>query len=76
MPFPCSNKRELLREFSMHFFSAVDDTRVVLRDSDASVLGSDYINANYIKVIIKAALKSGLMTADDSAAFLCARFAS
>ena len=26
----------------------VDHTRVILKDSDPSVIGSDYINANYI----------------------------
>lgn len=31
-------------------FSSVDTTRVALRDVDESVPGSDYINANYIKV--------------------------
>ena len=28
-----------------------DHTRVMLKDSDPRVLGSDYINANYIKVL-------------------------
>lgn len=32
---------------------SVDTTRVALRDVDESVPGSDYINANYIKVLGK-----------------------
>jgi len=30
----------------------VDHTRVVLKDGDANVPGSEYINANYISVIL------------------------
>uniref|UniRef100_H2Y7M8 protein-tyrosine-phosphatase n=1 Tax=Ciona savignyi TaxID=51511 RepID=H2Y7M8_CIOSA len=34
-----------------------DHTRVILKDADQSVPGSDYINANYIRVIIKVEIK-------------------
>jgi len=32
---------------------SVDHTRVVLKDGDPDVPGSDYINANYISVIVR-----------------------
>lgn len=45
--FPCSLLLSLLTPGSS---PPVDTTRVALRDVDESVPGSDYINANYIKV--------------------------
>lgn len=39
---------------------SVDTTRVALRDVDESVPGSDYINANYIKVLGKGRQQMGL----------------
>lgn len=39
---------------------SVDTTRVALRDVDESVPGSDYINANYIKVLGKGRRHVGL----------------
>ena len=41
----CTNKHS---EFSHTNTPTVDQTRVVLNDSDPSIVGSDYINANYI----------------------------
>ena len=41
----CTNKHS---EFSHTNTLTVDQTRVVLNDSDPSIVGSDYINANYI----------------------------
>lgn len=38
---------------------SVDTTRVALRDVDESVPGSDYINANYIKVLGKGKTPCG-----------------
>lgn len=32
-------------------FPAVDETRVILQGRDPNVVGSDYINGNYVKVI-------------------------
>lgn len=32
---------------------AVDETRVVLLGGDPNVVGSDYINANYVKVFLR-----------------------
>uniref|UniRef100_A0AAQ5X1Y5 protein-tyrosine-phosphatase n=1 Tax=Amphiprion ocellaris TaxID=80972 RepID=A0AAQ5X1Y5_AMPOC len=32
------------------FFCPVNDTRVILKDADPDVVGSDYINANYVRV--------------------------
>lgn len=37
-------------EFYLDIFISVDHTRVKLKDVDPNVLGSEYINANYIKV--------------------------
>lgn len=34
-------------------FPSVDETRVILQDRDHNVVGSDYINGNYVKVFIK-----------------------
>lgn len=42
---------ELLSTF---FLSQVNDTRVILEDSDPNVVGSDYINGNYVKVRIQS----------------------
>jgi len=35
---------------------SVDHTRVVLKDGDPNVPGSDYINANYISVMLSLAV--------------------
>lgn len=32
------------------FLPQVNDTRVILQDADPNIVGSDYINANYVKV--------------------------
>lgn len=37
-------------DFYLDIFISVDHTRVKLKDVDPNVLGSEYINANYIKV--------------------------
>lgn len=37
-------------DFYVGIFISVDHTRVKLKDVDPNVLGSEYINANYIKV--------------------------
>lgn len=39
---------------STHFFSQVNDTRVILQDTDPDVVGSDYINANYVRVSLQS----------------------
>lgn len=38
------------RAKNLHLYCEVDHTRVVLNDMDPNVPGSDYINANYIRV--------------------------
>ena len=38
----------VLNIYSPPSLFTVDHTRVILKDSDPSVIGSDYINANYI----------------------------
>lgn len=37
-------------DFYLDIFISVDHTRVKLKDVDPNVPGSEYINANYIKV--------------------------
>lgn len=34
-------------------FAQVNDTRVILQNADADVVGSDYINANYLRVSLQ-----------------------
>ena len=51
----CTNKHS---EFSHTNTLTVDQTRVVLNDSDPSVIGSDYINANYISDELSAWVKT------------------
>ena len=34
------------------YYDAVDETRVILTDADPAIPGSDYINANYIRVSV------------------------
>lgn len=41
--------RPVTKIFIACLFVIVDHTRVVLRNGDAQVPGSDYINANYIR---------------------------
>lgn len=40
------------------FFNQVNETRVALQDMDPEVVGSDYINANYVKVSLKITQKT------------------
>lgn len=35
------------------FYHAVDETRVILQDGDPNMVGSNYINANYVKVCLE-----------------------
>ena len=42
-----------LNQTSFPSLSQVDDTRVVLRNADPCVVGSDYINGNYVKVRVQ-----------------------
>lgn len=44
----------LLFSFSpTNSFAQVNDTRVILQNADADVVGSDYINANYLRVSLQ-----------------------
>lgn len=43
---------------TLRFFSQVNDTRVILKGSDPNVVGSDYINANFVKVSLQSSLAS------------------
>lgn len=36
------------------FLSQVNETRVILKDTDPDVVGSDYINANYVRVSLQS----------------------
>lgn len=38
----------------IHLFSPVNDTRVILQNSDPDVVGSDYINGNYVRVSLQS----------------------
>lgn len=36
------------------FLPQVNETRVILKDTDPNVVGSDYINANYVRVSVQS----------------------
>ena len=57
----CTNKHS---EFSHTNTLTVDQTRVVLNDSDPSIVGSDYINANYISGEVPGLEKRYIATQD------------
>lgn len=39
---------------TLFFFPQVNETRVTLKDTDPNVVGSDYINANYVRVSLQS----------------------
>lgn len=52
LKFSCPTMSSL--SFYTYFLPQVNETRVVLKDTDPNVVGSDYINANYVRVSLQS----------------------